>query len=174
MTLFTRLVILLRGLISRLVRRATRPDYVLEYTVDQIEGATRKLKLHLAELIVDRQRGDRQLQCLRDEGMGDSELAQQLDTQGQRQDERIRSLRLQLVELENKIVLLKAKRADVAVRSDLVDAREKLHRVLGSLDVGGLEGSLNAIESELAYREDVQRVLDQMNSRPTGAKRITS
>lgn len=165
MTLWTRFRILARGLASRWLARATRPEYVLEYTVERLEQASHQIKVHLAELIVVKQRSERQLLELQGQVAPSPELRMVLESQLSAQDERIRALRLHLADLDSKLLALRARKADLGVRANLLEAQEEIQKVLKDMNVTRIEDVLAGIQDDLSHREEVQRVLDQLDGR---------
>lgn len=170
MKLWTHARILSRGLARRLLARWQRPEDTLAYVLDQLQQAANRHKLHLAELIVEHQKGERQLAALSVEGGESAALRERLAQQVAAQRHRISQGRATLVELGAQIVQLKAKRGDVRLRADLLAAQGALRDLLGDLGAPSVPGLIDQIDQELAEREQVQWVLEHLDTLSEGRR----
>ncbi|MNL33472.1 hypothetical protein D3C87_1553870 [compost metagenome] len=152
------------GLARRLLGRAQRPEDTLAYVLERLQHAANRHKLHLAELIVEHRHGERQLAALRLQGAEGDALTGQLADQVAEQRRRIEEGRLTLLALAAQIAHLKAKRGDVRLRAELLEAQGALRRLVGDLGASSVPGLVEQIEQDLSRREQVQRVLDQLDA----------
>lgn len=156
--------ILARGLVQRFLARWQRPEDTLAYALEQLQRAVNRHKLHLAELIVEHQKGERQLAALRPQDGGGEALRERLAAQVSEQRRRIEQGRMTLVELDAQIAHLKAKRGDVRLRADLLEAQGALRRLVNDLGAPSVPGLIDQIEQDLTHREQVQWVLEQLHA----------
>ncbi|HEY9856683.1 MAG TPA: hypothetical protein V6D05_13150, partial [Stenomitos sp.] len=96
------------------------------------------------------------------------ELAVLLEDQLATQTERIRTLRAEMATLENTVLLLQARKSDLAARESVLMARANIQRLLGEFNATTLDGALAKIESDLAHREEVFKVLEQFSEAKGG------
>ncbi|HEY9898016.1 MAG TPA: hypothetical protein V6D00_02435 [Pantanalinema sp.] len=164
MKLLTQVWILVHGLARRILARYQRPEDTLAHVIERLRHAANRHKLHLAELIVEHRQGERQLSALRLPGAAGDALAERLAEQVNDQRRRIEEGRLALLALASQIAHLEAKRGDVRLRAELLEAQGALRRLVGDLGAPSVPGLVEQIERDLSRREQVQRVLDQLDA----------
>lgn len=76
--------------------------------------------------------------------------------------------------LENTVLILAARKSDLAARESVLLAQENIQRLLGEFEATTLDGALAKIESDLAHREEVFKVLEQLSVPPDQLGRTTS
>lgn len=160
--LLTQAFILALGLARRLLGRLQRPEDTLAYVLERLQHAANHHKLHLAELIVEHRHSERRLAALRLQG-GEA-LTGLLAEQVADQRRRIEEGRQALMALNAQIAHLSAKRGDVRLRAELLEAQAALRRLVGDLGASSVPGLVEQIERDLSRREQVQRVLDQLDA----------
>jgi len=163
MKLRTCVAILLRAWTERYLPKEAPTERVIDYSVEQLANAAQEIKRRVAELIAIKTRTERQLAELKRQDSPNPELAVLLEDQIATQTERIRTLRAEMATLENTVLLLQARKSDLAARESVLMAQENIQRLLGEFNATTLDGALAKIESDLAHREEVFKVLEQLS-----------
>lgn len=163
MKLMTQLAILLRAWTERYLPKEAPSERVIDYSVEQLQNAAQEIKRRVGELIAIKTRTERQLAELRRQDSANPELAVLLEDQIATQTERISTLRAEMATLDNTALLLEARKSDLAARESVLLAQENIQRLLGEFNATTLDGALAKIESDLAHREEVFKVLEQLS-----------
>lgn len=156
MSVFTSAVLALRSLYHRLLERSLHPEAMLVTAISGLEEAGRKLRLHLAEVTMALGRTQRQLVETTEEG-----LRHQLSVHANGMIERLGQLRLQLADLDAKVLQLKALQTDLRLRRDLTAVRDRLQHILGEL-VTHEEDPLAEVAGALSYHQELRSTLAQL------------
>lgn len=162
MKLLTQLAIVLRAWRERHAKD-TNSGRVIDYSVEQLETASQEIRVRVAELIAIKTRTERQLADLKRQDSANPELAVLLEDQIATQTDRIRTLRAEMATLDNTVLLLHARKSDLAARESVLQAQENIQRLLVEFNATTLDGALAKIESDLAHREEVFKVLEQLS-----------
>ncbi len=142
---------------NRLLGRASGPEAMLITATSRLEDAGRQLRLHLAELAMALGRTHRQLAEL---GPTDP-LHAQLNAQASDMIQRLGHLRLQLADLDAKVLQLKSLLADLRLHADLKAVRGRLQHILGDLAALSSE-PLTELSDELTYQQEVRATVWQL------------
>jgi len=156
MSVFSTAALALRSLYHRLLERTIHPEAMLVTAISGLEEAGRQLRLHLAELAMALGRTQRQRVEAAEEG-----LRRQLSAQAEGLTERLGQMRLQLADLDTKVLQLKALQADLRLRRDLKAVRDRLQHILGEL-VAHDEDPLSEVAGALSYHQELRATLAQL------------
>lgn len=156
MTVFAAATLALRSLYQRLLERSIHPETMLASSISSLEGAGRQLRVHLADVAMALGRIRRQLGEAADET-----LRERLDAQAGVMTERLRHLRLQLADLDGKLLQLKALHADLRLKRDLAEVRDRLRHILGDL-VAHEEDPLAEVAGALSYHQELRATMAQL------------
>lgn len=156
MTVFAAATLALRTLYRRLLEQAGHPETLLAGAIAGLEGAGRELRTHLAELTLALGRTERRLGAA-----GEDALHAELAAQAESLAERLGHLRLQLADLDGKVLQLKAVQADLRLKRDLRLVRERLGHILGDL-VACEEDPLAEVAGALSYHQELRATLTQL------------
>lgn len=147
----------LKELTRGLFGGSSGPEAVLASATERLEAAGRQLRIHLAELAMALGRTQRRLGELEP---GEPQHAS-LAAQASALTERLGQLRLHLLDLEGKVLQLKALQADLRLHADLKAVRGRLQHILGDL-VPPADDPLTELSAELDYHQDVRATLSQL------------
>lgn len=157
MSVFEAAALALRSLYQRLMERSMHPETALATSISGLESAGRQLREHLAEQALALGRTHRQL----GEACHDAPLHAELSAHAATLTERLGHLRLQLADLDGKVLQLKSVQADLRLQRDLAMVRDRLRQILGDL-VAHEEDPLAEVAGALSYHQELRAALTQL------------
>lgn len=161
MKLWVGVRVLLTSWLRRLLRARLRPEDVVDHLIERLMASSRQLHLHLAECIVNQRHTARQIEDGSSRG-GSQELAALLESQLHAQADRIARLRQQISQIEGQVQLLRAERAEVALRGTLLSTQRELQRMLADLGVTRSEDVWRDLKADLERQEAIQQVYQEL------------